>query len=254
MFLREPEMPTTATPTDAAIKELTPTGKLRAGINLSNFLLVTDKSDLSHPKGVAPDMAAAIAKRLGVEVEYVCYESPGLLADAGGENEWDIGLIGADPLRAEKISFTEAYVEIEATYLVPAGSKFQHPKEVDAAGVKIAVSHRSAYDLWLTRNIQDAELVHAQGLDASFDLFVEQKLDALAGLRPKLMEEVEKLPGARILDGRFMAVQQAIGTPKTNPNAGSFLADFAAEAREGGLVASLIEKHGQVGRLTVAGG
>ena len=152
-----------------------------------------------------------------------------------------------------KIAFTEAYVEIQATYLVPAGSGFQHVEDVDADGVRIAVYGRSAYGLWLDRNIHHATLVRSDGMDASFDQFVNEGLEALAGLRPRLSEDVKKLPGARVLDGRFTAVQQALGTAKTNPNGAAFLADFAEEARTSGLVASLIEKHGVVGRLTVAG-
>lgn len=240
-------------PTEAAKAELAPTGELRAGINLANFLLVTDRSDPNHPKGVAPDMAAAIAERLGVPVRYVPFETPGALADQAGKDVWDIGLIGAEPARAETIAFTEAYVEIEATYLVPAGSKFHHIEDVDAPGVRIAVSARSAYDLWLTRNIKNAELMRADGIQQSFDLFVQRELEALAGLRPRLIEDVEKLPGARILDGRFTTVQQAAGTAKTNPNGAAFLADFIEEAKASGFVASLLEKHGVVGRLTVAG-
>lgn len=240
-------------PTDAARSELAPTGVLRAGINLANFLLVTDKSDPGNPKGVAPDMAAAIAGRLGVPVRYVPFETPGQLADAAGTDVWDVGLIGAEPARAEAIAFTEAYVEIEATYLVPAGSRLRHIEDVDALGNRIAVAARSAYDLWLTRNIRNAELVRADGIDASFELFVQRELEALAGLRPRLVDDVERLPGARILDGRFTAVQQAVGTAKSNPNGAAFLADFVEEAKESGLVARLIDKHGVSGRLTVAG-
>ena len=240
-------------PTQAAIDELAPTGVLRAGINLSNFLLVTDKTDPATPKGVAPDMAAALAERLGVAVQYVTFPNPGALADAVGTNAWDVGLIGAEPARAEKISFTEAYVEIQATYLVPTGSKLRHIADVDAKGVRISVSGRSAYDLWLTRNIENATLMPVEGIQESFDQFVQLELEALAGLRPRLIDDVKKLPGARILDGQFTAVQQAIGTAKTNPNGAAFLADFVEEAKASGMVAGLIEKHGVVGRLTVAG-
>lgn len=246
-------MSDTVTPTQAAIAELAPTGVLRAGINLSNFLLVTDKTDPSTPKGVAPDMAAALAERLGVAVRYVPFPHPGALADAAGTDSWDVGLIGAEPARAEKIAFTEAYVEIQATYLVPTGSKLRHIADVDAQGVRISVSGRSAYDLWLTRNIQNATLMPVDGIQESFDQFVQLELEALAGLRPRLIDDVKKLPRARILDGQFTAVQQAIGTGKTNPNGAAFLADFVEEAKASGMVERLIEKHGVVGRLTVAG-
>ncbi len=143
-------------------------------------------------------------------------------------------------------------MEIEATYLVPAGSSVQSIDEVDRDGVRIAVSARSAYELWLSDNIEHAELVMAQGLGASFDTFVEQKLDALAGLRPRLVDDLEKLPGARILAGKFTAVQQAIGTKPDREAGAAFLRDFVEEAKANGFVAGLIEKHGVTGRLTVA--
>lgn len=231
--------------------ELAPTGTLRAGINMANFLLVSDRTADGDPIGVAADMAAEIASRLGVPVSYVPYESPGLLADDAPNNVWDIGLIGAEPARAEKMSFTAAYVEIEATYLVPAGSPLQAISDVDKAGIRIAVAERSAYDLYLTRNIQHAELVRVSGLDASFDLFVNDNLDALAGLRPRLLSDVEKLPGAKILDGNFTTVQQAIGTPLGRDAGFAFIRDFVEEAKSSDLVAQLIERHNVRG-LSVA--
>jgi polar amino acid transport system substrate-binding protein len=234
------------------VSELAPTGVLRAAINMGNFLLVTGKSPSGDPEGVAPDMAREIAARLGVPVAYVPYARPGELADAAGSHVWDIGLIGAEPARAEKIAFTPAYVEIEATYLVPAGSPLKTVAEVDRAGVRIAVTARSAYDLWLERNIRHARLVRSEGGDATFKQFVDDKLEALAGLRPRLLEDVEKLPGARILDGQFSAVQQAVGTARTNTAGAAFLRDFVEEAKASGLVARLIERHNVVGRLTVA--
>src|ERR1041385_9217695 len=141
------------TPAPAVVAELAPKGVLRAGINLSNFLLVTGRSANGDPEGVSPSMARAIADRLGVPVKYVPFPKPGELADAVGTDTWDIGLIGAEPQRAEKIAFTAAYVEIEATYLVPAGSKLLGIAEVDRPGVRISVFGRSAYGLWLERNI-----------------------------------------------------------------------------------------------------
>src|SRR5690242_15019276 len=163
------------------VSELAPTGVLRAAINMGNFLLVTGRSPTGDPEGVAPDMAREIAQRLGVPVKYMPYARPGELADAAGTGVWDIGLIGAEPQRAQKIDFTPAYVEIEATYLVPAGSPLRAIAEVDRTGVRIAVTARSAYDLWLERNIKEAQLVRFEGGDQTFEQFATQKLDALAG-------------------------------------------------------------------------
>jgi polar amino acid transport system substrate-binding protein len=237
---------------DQARAELAPTGVLRAGINMSNFLLVTGKTPDGDPDGVSPDIARAVAERLGVPVKLVPFKNPGELADAAVEDLWDIGNIGAEPERAKTILFSPAYCEIEATYLVSAGSPIQSVEEVDREGIRIAVSQRSAYELWLSDNIKHAELVMAQGIDASFDTFVEQELDALAGLRPRLVKDVERLPGARILDGKFTAVQQAIGTKPDRTAGAAFLRDFVEEVKASGFVAGLIEKHGVTGRLTVA--
>jgi polar amino acid transport system substrate-binding protein len=229
-------------PTAAVAAELAPGGVLRAGINLSNFLLVTGRAANGDPQGVAPDMAGEIAARLGVPMKLMPYQNPGELADAVAE--WDVGLIGAEPARAEQIAFTAAYLEIESTYLVPPDSKIRSVDEVDRNGVRIAVYGRSAYGLYLNRSIKNAELVNAEGLDASWELFVREKLDVLAGLRPRLVTDVEKLPGARVLDGRFTAVQQAVGTPKARIASAAFLATFVEEAKASGLVARLIERHG----------
>ena len=174
------------------------------------------------------------------------------MADAAIEDLWDIGNIGAEPERAKTITFTAAYVEIEATYLVPAGSPIQSIDEVDREGVRIGVYGRSAYGLWLSDHIERAELVKAEGVDASFDIFSANRLEALAGLRPRLVEDAANLPGARVLDGQFTAVQQAIGTKPDRKAGAAFLCDFVEEAKSSGLVASLLAKHGVEGQLTVA--
>jgi polar amino acid transport system substrate-binding protein len=233
------------------VAELAPTGVLRAAVNLSNFLLVTGKSPSGDPEGVSPDMAAEVARRLGVPVKYLPYKSPGELADAAATHEWDIGLIGAEPQRAEKITFTAAYCEIEATYLVPAGSRLKTIAEVDAAGVRIAVTGRSAYGLWLDLNIKHATLVRTDTIGSAYDQFVRDHLDALAGLKPRLLTDQENLSGSRIIDGKFTSVQQAIGTPRANTKAAVYLRDFVEDAKASGLVARFIEKH-KVRGLSVA--
>jgi polar amino acid transport system substrate-binding protein len=233
------------------VAQLAPTGVLRAGINLSNFLLVTGKSASGDPEGVSPSMAKAVADRLGVPVRYVPFPKPGLLADAVDDNVWDIGLIGAEPQRAEKIAFTAAYTEIEATYLVPAGSKITSIDQVDRPGIRIAVSARSAYDLWLERNIKHATVLRVEGGAGAVAKFRDEGLEALAGLRPGLLTDVEQFPGARILDGQFTAVQQAIGTQKRNAAGAAFLRDFVEEAKASGLVAQFIAQH-KVRGLSVA--
>ena len=238
-------------PSDA-LSELASGGTLRAAVNMANKLLVTGTTPSGDPDGVAPDMARAIADRLGVAVSYVPFATPGELADAVDGDVWDIGMIGAEPVRAERIAFSAAYVEIEATYLVPDGSPLASVGDVDRAGIRIAVSGRSAYDLFLSRSLEHAELFRGQSVSGASELFVRDGLDALAGLRPALAVEAEKLPGSRVLDGHFTTIQQAIGTRRGNEAAAAFLADFVEEAKASGLVGRLIERHGVTGRLSVA--
>jgi polar amino acid transport system substrate-binding protein len=218
---------------------------------MSNFLLVTGKTASGDPQGVAPDMAAEIARRLDVPVAYVPYERPSKLADAAGTNAWDIGLIGAEPQRAEKITFTAAYCEIEATYLVPKGSALQSIADVDRAGVRITVRRGAAYDLWLERNIKHATVLRSDSADGPLNQFIAEGLEAYAALKPALLTDIEKVPGGGILPGNFMTVQQAIGTAKPNTAGAAFLGEFVEEAKRSGLVARLIEKH-HVKGLSVA--
>lgn len=232
------------------MKQLTPQGKLRVGVNLGNFLLVQKNADGSI-RGIVPDLAQELAKRLGVEAELRKYEKVGEVADGAKKGEWDVAFIGAEPQRAAEIDFSAPYVEIEANYLVPAGSPIRSMDQVDRQGVRIAVANRAAYHLWLERNIKHATLVTGDSIDGSYQVFLKDKLDVLAGLKPKLMEDLAKLPGARILDGRFMSVQQAIGTPKGRPEGAAYLRAFAEDVKASGLVAQLIARHGIKG-LTVA--
>lgn len=218
---------------------------------MGNGLLVTGATPSGDPQGVAPDMAAEIAKRLDVPVAYVKFDRPSKLADAAGTNAWDIGLIGAEPARAEKITFTPAYCEIEATYLVPVGSPFRSVADVDRPGSRIAVRRGAAYDLWLTRNIKHATVVRSDTADGPLDQFIAEGFEALASLRQGLLQDVKKVPGGKILPDNFATVQQAIGTAKINTAGAAFLSDFVAEAKKSGLVARLIEKHHVVG-LSVA--
>ena len=237
---------------EAIAAEIAPTGVLRAAINMGNILLVTGRDDAGDPVGVAPDLAREIASRLGLPIRFAPFARPADLADAATDGVWDIGLIGAEPVRARKIAFSAAYAEIEACYLVPAGSPLGAVSEVDRPGVRIAVAAGSAYDLWLDRNLQHATLVRAKSTAEAEAMFAAQNLDVLAALREGLLTSLDRLSGARILPGRFMAVQQAVGTQKEKPAAAAFLGSFVEEAKASGLIARLIDRHGMTGRLTVA--
>lgn len=235
--------------TGAARAELTPTGKLRVALNCANFLLVGRSASGFH--GVAPDLGHALAEQLGVQAEFIGYDNAGLAADAAPSGVWDVAFIGAEPARANQIAFTPAYVEIEATFMVPPGSAIRTIDEVDRPGVRIAVADRAAYDLFLSRSLAHARLVRAEGIQGSYDLFVREGLEVLAGLKPRLLEDLTRLPGARILDGRFTAIQQAMGTPREREAAAQALRAFGEDAKASGLVARLIERHGVRG-LSVA--
>ena len=217
------------------------------GINHSNFLLVNPGSPHGAPKGIAPDLALELGKRTGVPVEFVSFDAAGKTADAIRDALVDAGFIASEAERASVIEFSSAYLELPATYLVPAGSTIRSLSDVDRPGIRIAISGRSAYDLYLTRTLKNAELVRAKGIPGSLKLFVDQKLDALAGLKPGLMNDAQKLPGSRLLEGQFTAVQQSIGVPKRRTAAAQYLREFVEDAKRTGLVGQLVEKHGVKG-------
>ncbi len=237
--------------TPAARAQIAPTGMLRAGVNLGNFLLTAKDPTTGQTRGIAVDLARELGRRLGVPVEIIGYPTPGELADAATFGAWDVGFLGAEPQRAKEIDFTAAYVEIEATYLVPPDSPLREMSDVDREGVRIAIPEKSAYELYLSRTLKHAKLMRVKGGDGAFTLFVEKKLEALAGLRPRLVKDHEKLPGSRIIYGRFTAVQQAIGIPRGRLAGAKYLREFVEDIKASGLVARTIEKNGVRG-LTVA--
>jgi polar amino acid transport system substrate-binding protein len=231
--------------------EFAPTGTLRVGLNMSNFLLTRTDAANGKPLGVAHDLGQELARRLGLPLQFVPHPNPGALADAANKNIWDVGFLGAEPQRANEIDFTAAYVEIESTYLVPAGSALKHANEVDRKGIRIIVPAKAAYELYLSRTINHAELIKEAGADASFKRFVDEKFDALAGLKPRLISDQAKLPGSVIVEGSFTAVQQAAGVPKGRANAAKYLAAFIEDVKASGLVAKAIAENQVVG-LSIA--
>jgi polar amino acid transport system substrate-binding protein len=230
------------TPSVAARSELTPTGKLRVGINYGNFLLVTRHSD-SEYTGIAVDLGRELGKRLDVPVDLIPFATAGKLADAVKAGAWDVAFLGNEPQRAGDIAFSPAYLEIEAGYLVPAGSPIKTMADVDKKGVRIAVAVNSAYDLYLARSLKQATRVPVQGIQASYDIFVKDRLEVLAGLKPRLLTDAETLPGSRILEGRFTVVQQSVGTPQGRPAAAKYLGEFAKDIKASGFVAQAIARH-----------
>jgi polar amino acid transport system substrate-binding protein len=230
------------TPMSAAARaQLAPHGRLRAALNYSNFLLVSART--GEHLGVAPDLARELARRADATVVFVGYANAGLAADATNDDAWDVAFIGAEPARARDIAFTPAYVEIEATCLVPAHSPIRTLEEVDRSGVRIATAARAAYTLYLQRTLRHATLIEADGIQGSFDLFATSRLDVLAGLKPRLLDDAQKLPGARLLEGRFTAVQQSMGVRQERAAAAAYLTGFVDEITSSGWLRALIERH-----------
>jgi len=223
--------------------QLAPHGVLSAAVYLGNFLLVTGRSSSGEPTGIAPEICRAIAKRLDVQLDLTGYETQDEVVDAAASGRCGIVLVGSDPARAQRVTFTPAYAELEATYLVPIDSPIQNISQVDQPGVRIASFFKSAYDHWLQRNLKHATLVHADSLQASNELFISEKLDALAGLKTGLVTFSKKVPGSRVLDGQFTGIQQAVATNKTNVEAVEFLSACVEEFIRSGLVTSLIEQY-----------
>jgi len=234
----------TPEPSPAVRAELAPTGKLRVGLNFGNFLLTKKPPPGGEPGGIAPDLGREIARRAGLAVVFVHYDQAGKLADGGKAGDWDVAFLASEPVRAAEIDFSPAYLEIETSYLVPAGSPIRTIEDVDRPGVRIAVADRAAYDLYLSRSLKHAQLLRAEGIEGSYKLWVTEKLDALAGLKPRLVADAEKHPGSRVLEGRFSAVQQSIGTPKGRNAVAKYLGEFVADAKASGLVAKVIEQNG----------
>jgi polar amino acid transport system substrate-binding protein len=224
--------------------EIAPTGRLRVGINYGNPVLATRDTDSGELRGVAVDLGLELGRRIGVPADLVAFESAGKMFEAIKAGAWDVAFLAIDSGRANEIDFTAAYIEIEGTYLVPPDSPFRVIADIDRAGVRVGVSANSAYDLFLSRNLQHARLLRAPTPDAAFELILEGKVDVVAGVRQHLVANAGKLPGARVLEGRFMAIEQALGIPKGRDAGAKYLREFIEDVKASGLVGRAIEKAG----------
>jgi polar amino acid transport system substrate-binding protein len=227
--------------------DLAPTGKLRVGINYGNPVLATRDQTSGQLSGVAVDLARELGRRTNLPVELVGFESAGKMVEGLQAAAWDVAFLAADPGREQEINFTAPYIEIEGTYLLPPGSALVAIADVDREDVRVGVSSKSAYDLFLSRNLKHAQLVRASSPEAAFDLILAGKVDALGGVRQHLVANTAKLPGSRVLDGRFMAIQQALGIPKGREAGISYLREFIEDVKASGLVAQALEKTGVQG-------
>lgn len=233
-------------PTSGAIRQaFAPTGTLRASINLGNPILANKHLQSCEPFGVSIDLARAFATRLGLDLELVVFDAAGKSVEAVRNEQADIGFFAIDPLRGEGIAFTAPYVLIEGSYLVAKSSPIQSNEEVDRQGIRVTVGKGSAYDLYLTRELKQAEIVRAPTSPTVVDVFVEQKLEVAAGVRQQLQADLLRFPEHRLLPGRFMVIQQAMGTPKTRGEvAATYLAQFVEEMKTTGFVADALQRHG----------
>lgn len=225
------------------LRQLAPYGVLRTGLNLANFLLVGVPDAQGNLTGIGPDFARMIASRLGVPLVGVPFTSPRALADAAGQDVWDICLVASEPDRAQTIAFTSAYLEIDATCLVHTESSVLSFQSLDRPGVSIAAAAGSAYELWLTRHLAHARVMRLPTHKDAYDAFEKAEADALAGLRPGLLCDEKTLSGVRLLDGCFTSIQQAIGTHRPNEAAAAFLERIVEEATAVGMIDELIERH-----------
>ena len=230
--------------------ELAPTGQLRVGINYGNPVLAKKDPQNGELRGVAVDLASELARRVGIPLALVGFESAGKMFEAVKASAWDAAFLAIDPTRGAEIDFTPPYIEIEGTYLAPKNSPLSAIGDVDHDNVRIGVSANRAYDLFLSRSIQRAQLVRAASPETAIELLIAGKVDVLAGVRQHLMANAVKFPGSRLFEGRFMAIQQAVGIPKGRPRAREYLRDFIEGAKASGLVARAIEKAG-VGGVSI---
>ena len=224
--------------------ELAPSGKLRLGINYGNAVLATRDGASGELRGVAADLARELGRRCGLPVELVAFESAGKMTTALKAGAWDAAFLAAEPGRAGEIAFTPPYLLIEGTYLIPPGSPIRSIADVDRAGVRVGVSTGSAYELFLSRNLQQAQMIKAATPHTTFDLLIDNKVDVVAGVRQALIAHATKLPGSRVFDDRFMAIEQAMGLPHGRPAGLRVLCEFIEEVKANGFVAQALERAG----------
>ncbi len=243
-------MPANAASPDA-VKELAPSGRLRAAINFGNPVLAQKDPATGEAKGVSVALARELGRQLGVPADLVPFTEAGQVADAATRDGWDVAFLAIDPVRGAAIDFTASYVIIEGTYAVPTASPLRNAAEIDRTGVRVGVAKDSAYDLYLTRTLKQAEIVRGANTAASIALFEQGQADALAGVKQPLQAYVRAHPEARLVEGRFMEIEQAMCVPKGRPAGYRFVRDFIETTKASGFVAEALADSGR-GDVTVA--
>ena len=231
--------------------KIAPLGVLRVGLNMSNFLLVSGEDKLGFPEGVSPDVGKKIAEELNVACKLVKFGRPGLLADAVNDDLWDIGNIAYEKERSKTIDFSDPYVNIDANFMYKNKDNFKSNEEINSPGIKIAVAERSAYDLWLTDNFKNVEIIRASSIEESHDLFRNNKVDVLAGLKPKLIDELAINNDFKIITNPFTYIKQSVGVKKGNPEILEFLNGFISKLIREGYIKELLKKHKVQDKLSI---
>jgi polar amino acid transport system substrate-binding protein len=227
----------------AARSELAPTGTLRAGINYGNVILASRDEKRGELRGVHVDLVRELGRQAGVPVELIGFPAASALVAGLKAGTLDIALLSFEPARTGEVVFSPTYVEIDATYLVPPGSPLRNAAEVDKEGVRIAIAAKSVYEFYLSRNLKHAKLFNAPSTHAAFELFAKGGFDALVGLRPRLVVDSEMMPGSRVVDGRFMVVEQSIATPRGRDASAKYIREFTESVKASGFVARSLEKN-----------
>lgn len=240
--------------TPAVVADLAPQGRLRAAINFGNPILAQRDGAGGAPRGVSVDLSRELAARLGVPVEMITFDAAGKVVEAARTGAWDVAFVAIDPVRGQDMLQSPPYVIIEGAYLVANDSPIRRNDEVDRDGIRIAVGKGSAYDLFLSRELKRARIVYAPTSPAVTDVFVAQKLDVAAGVRQQLEADARRLPGLRVLDGRFMVIQQAMATPKGREAGAVYLGQFVEEMKASGFVAQALRRHGIEGAAVAPAG
>ena len=237
--------------TESISNIIAPKNVLRIGINMSNFLLVNKDSTFSKPEGLSPEIGKLLARELGINYEFVTFKNPGLLADAIDYDKWDVGNFAYEKKRAEIIDFSNPYVNIDANFLLRKNSEINQNNDVDNKNNKIAVVNRSAYDLWLSDNYKKAKIIRAKTIIETHNLFYNQDVNILAGLKPKLLEELKNNNEFKLIDEPFTFIKQSIGIKKGKPKAIDFINNFVSKKIKDGTIKSLLEKYELVDKLSI---
>jgi polar amino acid transport system substrate-binding protein len=227
------------------VSQLAPSGKLRTAINFGNTVLAQKDPAGGAPRGVSAELARELARRLGVPIEYVTFDAAGKVFDALKRGAWDVAFMAIDPVRSAGIEFTGPYVVIEGAYLVPASSPLQTVEDVDRDGVRVAVARGSAYDLYLTRTLKHAKLVREPSGPEALALFRRDELEVAAGVKQPIVAFAKEHPDTRVIPGRFMVIEQAMGAPKGRDAGARYLRKFVEEMKASGFVADALAKSGQ---------